>query len=273
MLPWLLLLGFAWASEPSVFEAGNLDNPSPYGLTPAEKRIYQNSKAIESIRKELFQLQERLKQLGEQVEGLKSVVEGLDRRINALERGKGPRIEGELATLRRDLNSSIQLQQENFAKIQRVMEQMGTIVDQINRSYVSKGELQAALNSLQAKKLSGAQLFAKGKEAYRRKNYEEAKRFFEGAIAKHYKPAASNFYIGESCYYQKDYRCAIAHYKQSAALYSKASYMPTLLLHTAISLERLGKREEAQRFYRSLIDLYPNSKAAQIAKRNLKRAH
>jgi TolA-binding protein len=45
--------------------------------------------------------------------------------------------------------------------------------------------------------------------------------------------------------------------------------MPTLLLHTGVSLERLGNKKEAKRFYQSLVALYPKSKAAALAKKNL----
>ena len=76
--------------------------------------------------------------------------------------------------------------------------------------------------------------------------------------------------MGEICYYKKDYSCAIEYYKKSASLYSKSSFMPTLMLHTAISLEKIGEKKKAKLFYQNLIKKYPKSKAASLAKKRLK---
>ncbi len=45
--------------------------------------------------------------------------------------------------------------------------------------------------------------------------------------------------------------------------------MPELYLHTAISLENVGEREQAKGFFQYLIDNYPNTKSASIAKKRI----
>merc|ERR1711941_187479 len=105
-------------------------------------------------------------------------------------------------------------------------------------------------------------------EAYRlfKKDwFSKAIPMFEELIDRDYKSASSNFYLGEMWYYRKKYDDAIRHYKTSAMLYDKASYMPTLLLHSAISFEKTQDFSNAANFYSSLIDIYPNSKEAKIA--------
>jgi TolA-binding protein len=92
---------------------------------------------------------------------------------------------------------------------------------------------------------------------------------FEELIAANYKPATNNYYLGEIWYYRKKYADAIRHFKTSAMLYDKASYMPKLLLHSAISFENTKDFVNAANFYSSLIDIYPNSKEAKIAVKNL----
>ena len=272
----LALLG---ANEPSVFEAGNLDNPTPYGLTPAEKKIHENARRIDRLQKQLFSLQQRLNALDEKVDGLKSVVEGIDERINQLRRGErgGENMQAELMALRADLNASIAAQKENNAQIKKVLREMSGLIDKIASSYVTHAELKSELDKIYAllkkrrSSKSGAELFKEGYAAFKKGQYDRAKELFLSSIDKHYRPAASSFYVGESCYYQKDYSCAVKYYKKSASLYQNASYMPTLLLHTAISLDRLGDKEEAKKFYSSVVKLYPKSKAATIAKKNLKK--
>jgi TolA-binding protein len=45
--------------------------------------------------------------------------------------------------------------------------------------------------------------------------------------------------------------------------------MPKLLLHSAISFEKLGDVDNASSFYSTLIDVYGDTKEAKIAKKKL----
>ena len=71
-------------------------------------------------------------------------------------------------------------------------------------------------------------------------------------------------------YHEKNYEDAIFYFKESWSLYDESEFMPVLLLHSAISLEKLGKQSEANTFYQSLIDSYPNTEEASQAKQKLK---
>jgi len=283
----LIVLGSTLvASEPSVFEAGNLEAKTPYGLSKEEKYILKNKQDISSLQQQVYRLGMKVNKIEETIDGMKGIIEGIEENIQKLRKEikvtskkaqnpHNPQLEQEMALLRRDLNQSLLVQKENFAQMKKTLKELTSIIDNINKSYVSKQELQGELeklykllnkrSSLESK--SGAQLYKEGRKAFRKQEFLKAKEYFEVALKKRYKPAASNFYIGESCYYTKNYGCAVEHYKKSASLYSKASYMPTLLLHTAISLDRLGEKEEAKKFYESVIKLYPKSKAASLAKK------
>jgi TolA-binding protein len=114
-----------------------------------------------------------------------------------------------------------------------------------------------------------AKTFEEAKELFKKDYFTKAIPMFEQLIAINYKPATSNFYLGEMWYYRKKYDKAIEYFKTSAMLYDKASYMPKLLLHSAISFEKIKDFSNAANFYSSLIDIYPNSKEAKIAVKNL----
>ena len=92
---------------------------------------------------------------------------------------------------------------------------------------------------------------------------------FEKLIEVNYKPAENNYYLGDMLFKRKKYDQAIVHFKKSAMLNDKASYMPTLLLNSAISFENTKDKENAKNFYSTLIELYPNSQEAKTAKTNL----
>ena len=75
--------------------------------------------------------------------------------------------------------------------------------------------------------------------------------------------------IGEIEYYRKNYADAIAYFKKSATLHSKAGYMPVLMLHTAASMEKIGDVKNAKVFYDAIITQYPESEHAKSAKSKL----
>lgn len=285
---------FLLANEPSAFEAGNLDSPNPYGLTTSEKYILQNKKSIKNLKNENILLKEEISALREKLEGLKSVTEGVDRNLNKIKLkidelqkqngDKVKRLEDKVSQIDMELNKTISIQSENFSQIKNVLKELTSLIDNINSSYVSKDEfkkeiksvysyIDEKINKLQEKRdlssKSGHYLYTTARKYYSKKSYDKAKEYFLWSIKKRYKPATSSFYIGEICYYQKKYSCAVEYYKKSVSIYSKSSFMPTLMLHTAISLENLGQKKEAKLFYKNLIKKFPKTKAAKIAKSKL----
>jgi TolA-binding protein len=193
---------------------------------------------------------------------------------------------------------------ENIDKLKKAIDELVKVVNKINKEYVSTKEVQSNMEQFVTKKefealkkellnqtsptsptqsssssgseipkeyanLTNAQLLEKAKELFSDDFFTPAIPIFEYLIKNHYKPAESNFYLGEIWYYRKQYNDAIRHYKESAILYDKASYMPKLLLHSAISFERISDFENAASFYTTLINSYPNSTEAQTANKNL----
>lgn len=114
-----------------------------------------------------------------------------------------------------------------------------------------------------------AKLMTEAKKDYDAKIYNNAIPKYEKLVEINYKPAESNFYLGEMWYKRKKYDTAISHFKKSAILNDKAAYMPTLLLHSAISFENVNDKDNAKSFYSTLIELYPNSSEAKEAKTKL----
>ena len=134
-------------------------------------------------------------------------------------------------------------------------------IDDSSSSTVSIGEVKTAEDK--------AKLMSEAKKDYDAKAYTTAIPKYEKLIEVNYKPAEHNFYSGEMWYKRKKYDVAISHFKKSAMLNDKAAYMPTLLLHSAISFENVKDKENAKSFYGTLIELYPNSSEAKEAKTKL----
>jgi TolA-binding protein len=114
-----------------------------------------------------------------------------------------------------------------------------------------------------------ASFLKEAKTDFDSKKYEASTPKYEKLLEANYKPAEVNYYLAQNWYMRKKYDIAISYYKKSAILNDKAAYMPTLLLHSAISFEKTKDKENAKSFYSTLIDLYPNSNEAKEAKQNL----
>ena len=114
-----------------------------------------------------------------------------------------------------------------------------------------------------------ANLLKEAKSDFDSKKYDTSTPKYEKLLEANYKPAEVNFYLAQNWYMRKKYDVEISHYKKSAILNDKAAYMPTLLLHSAISFEKTKDKDNAKSFYSTLIDLYPNSNEAKTAKQNL----
>jgi len=282
---WLIVTCSLLANEPSVYGAGNLDSSTPYGLTSSEKHILKNRDKVENLEQGVGSVKIKLSQINENYEGLRSVTEAfgskiakIDAKIRNIEENSAVKDESivalqqEVVDLKTYVNESRTLQDANQEKIKLVLGELSSLIDSINNNYVSKesfSKLEAQVAKLiSAKKISsvsnksGATLLKEGTALFNKKSYSESKTRFSKLIEKNYKPARSNYYLGEIAYFQKSYKTAIEHYKKSISLYDKADYMPTLLYHTGISFSKLKKSAQATQFFDALKQGYPNSKEA-----------
>ncbi len=291
-----LLLPLSLFAEKSAFGAGDLNNPSPYGLTKAEKHILDNKETIQDIEGTVRKNRTRISNIEESVSGMKSIVEGLN------ETGRNDALN--LQSLKDEMSlmkdSSVQMNQkideiivnhdENIKKLKIVMGELSSLIDTINSTYVTKEEYNALATEINSFKLdiskqlkkisvgssnpldnvSNAQVAKDALALFNKKEYANAIDHYEHLISKKYKPAAAHYYIGESYFQLNEYKNAIAYFKESAKLYSKADYMPNLMLHTAVALKKTNDASGAEQFFQALIAKFPNSAEAKKAQKLLK---
>jgi len=297
----LVLPIMVFSAEPSVYGAGNLDSDNPYGLSPSEKKIVKNTKIIKSLEKKFRTLQFKYDDLQEKLDGTRSVTQSISdkigkidskiREVNMRDSNKSDTIQSlrsDLEELKQQFNDNLMTQNENQDKIKSVLSELSSLIDSINTNYVSKDDFNkfvTAQNNFQEKILkqinsmkkqslkkvlsgkSGAQLLKEAERYLSKKQYNKAKIRYEQLVKMRYMPARSNFKLGEIAYQKKRYKNAIDFYKKSIALYENASYTPTLLYHTGISLSKLKKNSEASKFFKVLKTNYPKSKEAKSLKK------
>jgi len=269
-----------YAYEPSVYGAGDINSANPYGLTQTEKSILENKKTLQMLYNKMTEQQRK-------IDGLTTVIEGQNK---------------EILELKEQLESQLNQQKSSSDDANRtytMLLELGKSIDNINNTYVRRDELQNLLagvnrpsqtldsstssftstqmstplenNSIDTTPVDAnpADIYRKGVQLFSTRSYSAAKSRFEQMVAINYKPAASNYYLGEIAYYTHNYQDAVSYYKLSASLYDQASYMDVLFLHTAISLDKSGEREQAKSFYQHVIDTYPNKKSAAIARNRI----
>ena len=290
------LLPLALQAEKSAFGAGDLNSPSPYGLTKAEKSILDNKETINDLESVVRKNRSRIGSVEESLSGMRSIVEGLN------ETGRDDKLslqslKTEISTIQgaseettAKIDALIVNHDENINQLKVVMGELSSLIDRINTTYVTKEEYNALAKEIntfkadvakQLKKIasggtnplenkSNAQVAKDALALFNNKKYADAIDTYEYLIKKNYKPAAAHYYIGESYFQLNEYANAVSYFKESASRYAKASYMPKLMLHTAIALDKLKDKDGSEQFLQALIAKYPDSAEAKKAKSLLK---
>jgi TolA-binding protein len=282
------------SAEPSAFGAGDLSNPKPYGLTSSEKVILETKDELKKVTQKSNSQASQLDSLRERIDGLQSVVESISRKThdNKMNLKKIKANDNDYFENSKEyqirLSKSIQENIQKIDELQKTLLEVSNLVNDINTHYVTKEEYNNLVESVndfkvlvakefkaksqktkKSSHLSSAELYNLAKKNYNHKYYTNAIKNYTELIKRKYKPAYAHYMIGDMYYKRKDYAKAISYFKKSAALYSKASYMPLLMLHSAISMDRTGDKSDAQSFYNAIIAKYPKTSAAREAKKRL----
>lgn len=266
-------------AEVSVFGAGDLKSDNPYGLSESEKVVFANKKATLENRRQIKALKVKIDDMQESLEGLRSVVDSLSEKVGktgAKLHALDTRPQNDTTTEISALKEEIAAQKAQNEKILKALRKLTMMVESINSDYVSQSELAGLKKKVKSKPTPRKSVSKSNKAVlkdaikyYRAKKYQKAIPLFEKLVEQNYKRATSSYYLGEIAYYQKRYADAIDYFKQSASLYDKASYMPTLLLHTALSFKKLGDAENAKRFFEAIVATYPGTAQAKMAQKYL----
>jgi TolA-binding protein len=279
----LLLALTASASEPSVFGAGDLNKPNPYGLTHEEKLILENKKEIETVIQKNNVQNAKVETVTERLDGMQGILEGLSQRSNeqtlTLQKLHDQMTTESNATSSVDeLGKQISANTENIAQFKTLLEELSHVVDGINSNYVTKEQFAALIKQLKVNipstgaspaKMDNSALEKEANRLFLQKKYPESQEYFEQMVQKKYKVSEAHYMIGETFFERQSYKEAISYYKESAAGNEKAGYMPTLLLHSGISMEKTGDRGSAKAFYQATISKYGGSGAAKEAQERL----
>jgi len=284
------------SAEPSAFGAGDIDSSSPYGLTSTEKVILQNKNKLHTVVVKSKNQENKVDSLRERLDGLQSIIENLSRqahnnkiKLKKIETFNDENLHNNDEYSKR-LSELVQTNIQSITETQNVVSELSLLTNSIQKDYVNKTEFNALVESfntfkkLVAKeltkpstskksvsKLKSPELYKHAKKMFDIKYYTKSIADYETLIERNYKPAYAHYMIGEMNFKRKNYANAITYFKKSSSLYAKASYMPRLMLHTAISMDKTGDKTHAELFYSAIMAKYPKTKEAREAKKFLSR--
>jgi len=316
ILTLVILIGNIIASEPSAFKAGDLDNPNPYGLTPAEKKIVEQNKNLQNISQTVFDSNQTQIELRNELEGIKSLLGGINEKqfkfsslLDSDKNGSLKDANTKIETLSKKLEENFKLQNENYDKIMTTLAQVAKMLDD---NYVSKEQLKlnmgkhykelkikdsnksaiepavkkeeanvtkaetnttetnATTKKESVKEPSDDELFKQAEKAYKSNKHGDAKIKLTKLIEKKYsKKALVHFYLGEIEYKSQNFKEALNHFQESINTDDKSTFLPLMLFHSALSLEKLGDKAGAKKILESLVKTYPNNYLIPSAKKKL----
>lgn len=285
-------------AEVSVFGAGDLNSPNPYGLSQSEKKILETKQKVETVDTSVRVVKNDLQTINERLQGLESIFEGEGNKINNISlslnnlEAQSSKNQQDVESLKTVVNQLLAMQEENLkniAELKKAMTEIAKQTDTINKNYLSRNEFEKNMQQFgasQSTKSTSAQtqsknttdnaefdkkpkneLFDEGKAFFEKKNFNQAIPIFEYLVSANYKPAESNYILGQMWFVRKEYEKAISYFKTSALLHDKGYWMPQLLLNSAISFKNLKDLDNASKFFNTLIQAYPDTKEAAEAKK------
>jgi len=241
-----------------------------YGLTEDEKLILKNQNDIKTLKKDLknikikmFEYEQKLQDINDKTGGLNTLINDISTLKEDLKKDeanltqlneKVKNLEEEVNKIKESLKEINRVQKDNFLYLRGLIEEILVKLKNLN------------------KPLSPKEAMQKAKKAFFANRLDEAQKYFEYTLSKRYLPATSAYYLGEIAYKKGDYEKALAYYKKSIEIYpKKAKFTARLLYHTAISFKKLGNVDAAKMTLKKIIQDFPKTKYATLAKKELQK--
>jgi tol-pal system protein YbgF len=115
-------------------------------------------------------------------------------------------------------------------------------------------------------------LYKDAYETFQKGDLEGARRKFEAFLKQYPNTELSDnaqFWIGETYYLKKDFEKAILEYEKAIAKYPEGDKIPAALFKQALAFLELGDKTNGRNLLKRVIERYPHSEQAEMAKKKL----
>jgi tol-pal system protein YbgF len=119
---------------------------------------------------------------------------------------------------------------------------------------------------------STGDLYKDAYETFQKGNLEGARAKFEAFLKQYPNTELSDnaqFWIGETYFLKKDFEKAILEYEKAIAKYPEGDKIPAALFKQALAFLELGDKTNARNLLKRVIERYPHSEQAEMAKKRL----
>lgn len=150
----------------------------------------------------------------------------------------------------------------------------GKIVQLATKQSEIENSLRGKETSVEGKGVSTrtGDLYKDAYETYQKGDFEGARRKFEAFLKQYPNTELSDnaqFWIGETYYGKKDYEKAILEYEKAIAKYPEGDKVPATLLKQALAFLELGDKTNGRNLLKRVMERYPQSEQADMAKKRL----
>jgi tol-pal system protein YbgF len=258
-----------------------------------EDKLYSE---VSAIRKENSSLENKISALSDENQKLKTEflfrLENLQSEIRILSTGieeykdylKGPSkeigrvkedVEVRLKILeerRKNLEERNRAQEEKIREMEDHLKGVEGKMKQAELEKLSSAKEKEALSEPKGLSAGMGDLYKDAYEAFQRGDFEGARRKFE-IFLKQYPNADlsgnAQFWIGETYYQKKDFEKAILEYEKAITKYPESGKISAALFKQALAFLELGDKTNARNLLRKVIERFPNSEQAEMAKKKL----
>ena len=129
-----------------------------------------------------------------------------------------------------------------------------------------------ALAELKGVSTGMGDLYKDAYETFHKGDLEGARRKLEAFLKQYPNTELSDnaqFWIGETYYLKKDFEKAILEYEKAMVKYPEGDKIPAALFKQALAFLELGDKTNARNLLKRVIEKYPNSDQAEMAKKKL----
>jgi tol-pal system protein YbgF len=137
---------------------------------------------------------------------------------------------------------------------------------------IEKPPSKELLSEIKGVSAGAGDLYKDAYETFQKNDLEGARRKFEVFLKQYPNTELSDnaqFWIGETFYLKKDYEKAILEYEKAIAKYPEGDKIPSALFKQALAFLELGDKTNARNLLRRVIERYPQSDQAEMAKKRL----
>jgi len=194
-----------------------------------------------------------------------------------------------------DIRNRLTVLEKNFLKFDSIITEMsiyqrekGALELQITQSIdmkiealrealqLSKSEINSLVMRFESLSdttgVSSSEAFSLSYSDYTNGDYEMAELGFSSFLERYsqsIKVLDALFYLAESKFYQENYSGALTYFSRLRVNYPLNKFQSTVLYHSGICEEKLGDTINAKKFFNEVINAYPASPEAELAKDKL----